>query len=109
MKMEAIDLCNFGVTWGILGFFNEFYDEFLSIFFYEFFLWIFLTNFLRNVLANVLTIFFMNFLKDFLTYNLLSIASFKIGVPLISSLHFRLLHSGFKGLQCAQEALFPFF
>ena len=53
--------------------------------------------------------YFMNFLKDLLTYNLLSIASFKIGVPSISSLHFRLLQSGFKGLQCAQEALFPFF
>jgi hypothetical protein len=69
----------------------------------------FFDKFFENVLTNVLTIFLMNFLKDFLTYNLLSIASFKIGVPSISSLHFRLLQSDFKGLQCAQEALFPFF
>ena len=53
--------------------------------------------------------FFMSFLKDLLTHSLLSIGSFKIGVLLISPLHFRLLQSGLKGLQCAQEALFPFF
>jgi hypothetical protein len=44
-KMD-VDLCNFGVTWGIFGypwFFDKLFDEFYDEFFDEFFL----TNFLK--------------------------------------------------------------
>ena len=30
-KMGTIDLCNFGVTWGILGFLTKFYDEIFDL------------------------------------------------------------------------------
>ena len=36
MKIGIIDLCNFGVTWGIFGRLTNFFDEFFWHFFFSF-------------------------------------------------------------------------
>ena len=55
-------------------------------------------------MAKCLSNFLKNFLKNFLTYNLLTIASFRIGVPSI------LFLATFEGdifkLSCAKKLLF---
>ena len=56
-------------------FWRIFWQIFWQIFFWRNFGWFFLTNFLIN--------FLMNFLMNFLTCNLLTFASFSMGVPLI--------------------------
>ena len=94
-----------GVLWGtcfmniLTIFFDEVFDEFIWPIILTNFLMDLLTNFFdeyfwricwRIFLMNFLTIF--NFLVDFfLTYNLLTVASFRIGVP---SILFKVISNG---------------
>ena len=72
---------NWQVFWWV------FWQIFSTNFFDEFFWQIFLTNFFDKFFDEL---FWRIFLTNFLTYNLLTIASFRIGVPLILySCHFQ--------------------
>ena len=75
-------------------FFDEAFDEFFLTYIFDEFLTKFLTKFLTNFMTNFLTSFLTSFSTNyltkfdflidfFLTYNLLTIASFSIGVLLI--------------------------
>ena len=77
-------LCIFQAWWNIWGqFFDDFFDDFFWRYFGDFF-WFdwFFDDFFDWFFDEILTNF--DFLEDFfLTYNLLNIASFRIGVPSI--------------------------
>ena len=72
--------------------FNESFDNFLTNFLTKF-IWLilltsffdnyFLMNFFEKFIDKIIDKFFDDFLTNALTYNLLSIARFRIGVPLI--------------------------
>ena len=66
---------------------NEFFDEIFDEIFDEFFWRIFLSNFLTNYFDEFFDDFFFG--RFFFTYNLLTIASFRIGVPSILFFHKR--------------------
>ena len=79
-------------------FFDKVFDEIFWRFFWRIIGRIFLTNFWRIFLTNFLTnlfdeIFDEFFLTNFLTYNLLIIASFRIGVPSILFFHIFMNHN----------------
>ena len=69
---------------------------FFTIFFDNFFRWIFSTNFFKNFFDELFGQILI-FRKIFLTYNILTIASFRIGVP---SILFRSLKFEFKMFHC---------
>jgi len=78
------------------GFFGRiFWTDFFNGFFEEFFRRTFLKNF--------------NFSEDFLTYNLFTVASFRIGVPSIlflSILHIKIFFPKLTDLQCFQSYMY---